>query len=406
MISRRAGVHSAVSRGVAHLKYLDEYRDPELAKNLLLRIQTISPRDRTLRLMEICGTHTVAIFRSGLRQLLPSTIQLISGPGCPVCVTANEDIDRAIWLAQQPGVILTTFGDLVRVPGSSSSLNLERSKGADVRIVYASFDALQIAREAPERQVVFVGIGFETTAPTVAAVVKLAAAEGVENFSVLSAHKLLPPAMGALLESEDLRLDGFLCPGHVSTIIGASAYEGIVARYRIPCVVTGFEPLDLLQGIYLLIDQLVGGHPEVVNQYRRAVSRDGNTAARRLMEEVFAPADSTWRGLGPIPLSGLQLREPWKRFDAAERFSMPHIQVTEHPGCRCGEVLRGVITPPQCGLFRKICNPQNPKGPCMVSGEGTCGAYYRYHNESAGQTEGNSPVIGLCAYERDEDIRE
>ena len=280
------------------MKYLDEYRDPQLARSILEALQRRGATSRTYKLMEICGTHTVAIFRLGLRQLLPASIQLISGPGCPVCVTANEDIDRAIWLAQQPQVIITTFGDLVRVPGSSSSLNTERSKGADVRIVYASFDALQIARDNPERQVVFLGIGFETTAPTVAAAVKQAAAEGLNNFTVFSAHKLLPPAMTALLEAEDLRLDGFLCPGHVSTIIGAAAYEEVVKRYHIPCVVTGFEPLDLLQGIYTLVDQLESGRAEVINNYRRAVNWEGNVAARKLMNDIFEAADSTWRGLG------------------------------------------------------------------------------------------------------------
>lgn len=363
------------------MKYLDEYRDPELAGSLLEKLHHISPTGRELRFMEICGTHTVAIFRSGLRQLLPPTIRLISGPGCPVCVTANEDIDRAIWLSQQPNVILTTFGDLVRVPGSRSSLDRERSRGADVRMVYASIDALQITRENPDKQVVFVGIGFETTAPTIAAAVKQAAAEGLTNFSVLSAHKLLPPAMTALLEAKELRLDGFLCPGHVSTVIGASAYEVVTTRYRIPCVVTGFEPLDVLQGVYYLVEQQAEGKAEVINQYRRAVAWEGNAAARRLLDEIFEPADSTWRGLGPIPLSGLKLRDAWRDFDAGRRFSMPQIQVKEHPGCRCGEVLRGVMIPPECGLFRKACNPRNPLGPCMVSGEGTCGAYYRYHRE-------------------------
>ena len=256
---------------------------------------------------------------------------------------------------------------------------MERSKGADVRIVYGSLDALEIARDNPDHQIVFLGIGFETTAPTVAAAVKQAAAEGLSNFSVLSAHKLLPPAMKALLEAEDLRLDGFLCPGHVSTIIGAAAYEEVVTRYRIPCVVTGFEPLDLLQGIYTLVDLLETGRAEVVNQYRRAVSWEGNGAARRLMNDIFEPVDATWRGLGVIPESGLKLRSQWEKYDATRRFSMPAIQVKEHPGCRCGEVLRGVMTPPECGLFRKACTPQTPLGPCMVSSEGTCGAYYRYH---------------------------
>lgn len=361
------------------MKFLDEYRDPQLAKGLLEVLQRRGAGPRPYKLMEICGTHTVAIFRLGLRQLLPPSIQLISGPGCPVCVTANEDIDRAIWLAQQPGVIVATFGDLVRVPGSFSSLNAERGKGADVRIVYGSLEALQIARDNPERQVVFLGIGFETTAPTVAAAVRQAATEGLDNFSVFSAHKLLPPAMEALLEAEDLHLDGFLCPGHVSTIIGAAPYEEVVGRHHIPCVVTGFEPLDLLQGIYCLVDLLQAGRAEVVNQYRRAVGWEGNVAARRLMSEIFEPADATWRGLGPIPKSGLTVRPQWERYDATRRFAMPVIQVKEHPGCRCGEVLRGVITPPACGLFRKACSPQTPLGPCMVSSEGTCGAYYRYH---------------------------
>ncbi len=362
------------------MKYLDEYRDPELAKTLIEALRNRKSQ-RIVRLMEICGTHTVAIFRSGLRQILPPTIRLISGPGCPVCVTANEDIDRAIWLARQPGVITTTFGDLVRVPGSTSSLHMERSRGADVRIVYSSLDALQIARDNPCRQVVFIGIGFETTAPTVAAAVHTAVSEGLDNFTVFSAHKLLPPAMRALLEAKDLNLDGFLCPGHVSTVIGAVAYLEVVENYHIPCVVTGFEPLDILQSISELVDQVENGRAEVVNLYKRAVSWEGNAAARRLIEEIFVPVDSTWRGLGVIPKSGLKIREEWSRYDASARFSMPEIQVKEHPGCRCGEVLRGVMTPPECGLFRTVCNPQNPKGPCMVSGEGTCGAYYRYHNQ-------------------------
>lgn len=360
------------------MKYLDEYRDPELAKLLLSRLQGRRWPKAGVRLMEICGTHTVAIFRSGLRQLLPPSVQLISGPGCPVCVTANEDIDRAIWLAQQPDVIVTTFGDLLRVPGSASSLHQERSRGADVRIVYASFDALQIARDNPSRQVVLVGIGFETTAPTVAVAVQQAAREGLHNFSVFSAHKLLPPAMRALLDSPDLAIDGFICPGHVSTVIGARAYAEFAADYHKPCVITGFEPLDLLQGTIMLLDQLEHDRAEVAIQYARAVSWEGNVAAQSAIDHVFAAADSTWRGLGEIPASGLKLRGEWRDYDATVRFSMPLIAVREHPGCRCGEVLRGVLTPPECGLFGKVCSPQNPMGPCMVSSEGTCGAYHRY----------------------------
>ncbi len=361
------------------MKYLDEYRDPQLAQALIQSLQKREAPVRPMRFMEICGTHTVAIFRAGLRQLLPPWIQLISGPGCPVCVTANEDIDRAIWLSQQPDVIITTFGDLIRVPGSESSLQKERAGGADVRIVYSTFDALQIARDNPARLAVFLGIGFETTAPTIAAAVKQASKEGLTNFSVFSAHKLLPPAMRALLDSGDLHLDGFLCPGHVSTIIGASSYEEVAERYRVPCVVTGFEPLDVLQGIGMLVDQVSHGQSIVQNQYLRAVNWEGNPVARALMDEIFEPTDTTWRGLGTIPLSGLRVRDAWATYDAVQRFSMPVIQVQEHPGCKCGEVLRGVITPVECALFRKVCNPENPKGPCMVSSEGTCGAFYRYH---------------------------
>jgi hydrogenase expression/formation protein HypD len=364
------------------MKYLDEYRDPQLAQQLLSALHRRSRRP--VRLMEICGTHTVAIFRAGLRELLPANISLISGPGCPVCVTAAEDIDRAIWLAQQPQVTITTFGDLLRVPGSTSSLQAERSKGADVRMVYATLDALEIAREHPARQVVFLGIGFETTAPTVAAAVKQAAAEQLINFTVFSSHKLLPPAMKALLEGGEVRLDGFLCPGHVTTVIGARAYQEVAVQHQVPCVVTGFEPLDLLQGIAMLVDQLEHDRAEVEIQYRRGVSWEGNPQARRVMDQVFEPADASWRGLGCIPRSGLRLRELWRSFDAQCRFAMPSITVAEHPGCRCGEVLRGLISPPACRLFRKICTPEQPLGPCMVSSEGTCGAYFHYHREDPG----------------------
>lgn len=360
------------------MKYLDEYRDPQLAGELIQRLRRRTFSKKQIRLMEICGTHTVAIFRSGLKELLPSQIRLISGPGCPVCVTANEDIDRAIWLSSQPGVIIATFGDLARVPGSSSSLHIERSKGADVRIVYATLDALKIARENPDRQVVFLGIGFETTAPTVAAAIREAARLGVDNFSVFSAHKLLPPAMRALLEARDVNIDGFICPGHVSIVIGAQSYAEVVEKYRIPCVVTGFEPIDILQGVNSLIDQVESGRAEVENQYRRAVTWQGNVAAQKLIDEIFEPEDCTWRGMGVIPKSGLRFRKAWRKFDAAQRFAMPEIKVCEHPGCKCGEVLRGVLQPTECGLFRKVCSPQDPKGPCMVSAEGTCGAFYRY----------------------------
>lgn len=365
------------------LRYIDEYRDGELARVVLQRLEQLCRELDSMRFMEICGTHTVAIFRSGLRRLFPDNLQLISGPGCPVCVTANEDIDRAIWLAEQPGVILTTFGDLVRVPGSRSSLQEVRAKGADVRMVYASLDALRIAEENPDRQVVFIGIGFETTAPTVAAAVHQAARTGIRNFSVFSVHKLLPPVMQALLQAENLRLNGFICPGHVSTVIGADAYREVAAGYRVPCVVTGFEPLDILQGIAMLAAQLRDQRSEVEIQYRRGVRWEGNRRALDLMAEIFEPADVTWRGLGPIAASGLRVRDAWAAFDATRKFELPRIEVREDPACRCGEVLRGVMTPPECPLFRKACHPQKPKGPCMVSSEGTCGAYYRYHTDDA-----------------------
>lgn len=363
------------------LKYVDAYRDSKLAKRLLETLQKRPYGSRTLRLMEICGTHTVAMFRLGLRQLLPSPLQLISGPGCPVCVTATEDVDRALWIARQTGAIVATFGDFMRVPGSRSSLLTERSRGGSVRMVYASFDALQVARDNPHREVVFLGIGFETTAPTVAAAILQASREGIENFSVLSMHKLLPPAMKALLDGEGTDLHGFICPGHVSTVIGAAAYEEIAARYEIPCVVTGFEALDLLQGLHLLVDQVLAGEARVVNQYSRAVNWGGNPAAQRLLAQVFEPADAPWRGLGIIPRSGLKIRKEWQLLDAAERFAIPPMESREPPGCRCSEVLRGTVTPPQCGLFGKACTPETPVGPCMVSSEGTCGAYHQYHQE-------------------------
>ncbi len=361
------------------MKYLDEYRNGALAESLLNILRNKDYGGKTLRFMEICGTHTVALFRLGLRGLLPPSLQLVSGPGCPVCVTSHQDIDRAIWLARQPGVIVATFGDLVRVPGSRSSLLLERSRGVDVRMVHGALDALRIARDNPDKEVVFLGIGFETTAPTVAAAIVMASREGLNNFSVFSAHKLLPPAMKALLDGDGPRLDGFLCPGHVSTIIGAVAYEEVVSRYGVPCVVAGFEDLDLIQGICMLTDQVLSGVARVENQYIRAVSWEGNRAAQQILRQVFQPADTIWRGLGRIPGSGLELREEWGGYDAARKFSMPFMEGEEYPGCRCGEVLRGVMTPLQCGLFGKACTPQKPLGPCMVSSEGACGAYYRYH---------------------------
>jgi hydrogenase expression/formation protein HypD len=364
------------------MKYIDEYRDGVVAKALSEKIKAISTR--RVRLMEICGTHTMAIFRHGIRSLLPESVELVSGPGCPVCVTAMEEIDRAVKLAQTPGVIVTTFGDMLRVPGSESSLQKEQANGAAVNMVYSTFDALKIAADNPNQEVVFLGIGFETTAPTIAAAIKTAHENKQINFSVLSAHKLLPPAMDALLSSGDLGIDGFICPGHVTTIIGTSSYETVVERYHTPCVVTGFEPIDILQGILLLLEQVEEGRAEVQIQYTRGASPEGNPAALRMMDEVFIPCDSPWRGLGRIPLSGLAIRDKYSRHDAGIKFDIDVPPAKEPPGCLCAGVLRGAARPSDCKLFRKTCTPRTPVGPCMVSSEGTCAAYFKYHEDERG----------------------
>lgn len=360
------------------MKYVDEYRDGAVSRGLTSKIRNTSRKP--VRLMEICGTHTMSVFRHGIRSLLPETIDLVSGPGCPVCVTAMEEIDRSVKLARSPGVVVTTFGDMLRVPGTDSSLDAERAKGADVRMVYSTFDALEIASQARDREVVFLGIGFETTAPTVAAAIKGAEQNQRSNFSVLSAHKLLPPAMGALLSGGDLDIDGFICPGHVTTIIGTSAYQEIVSKYHIPCVVVGFEPIDILQGILMLVEQIEEGRAEVEIQYVRGATPGGNPGALRVMREVFEPCDSPWRGLGVIPGSGLAIRDKFSSLDAKTRFDLDVPPAKEPPGCRCAEILRGTARPLDCKLFRKACSPRNPVGPCMVSSEGTCAAYFKYHS--------------------------
>ncbi len=358
------------------MKHVDEYRDRELARDLVERIRAES--ETPIRLMEICGTHTMAIFRHGIRSLLPDHIELVSGPGCPVCVTSMDEIDRCVKIAGEPGVTVTTFGDMLRVPGSGDSLQMCAGRGADVRMVYASLDALRIAGENPDREVVFLGIGFETTAPTVAAAVRSAREQGVRNFSVLSAHKLLPPAMEALVSAGDLRIHGFLCPGHVSTIIGTSSYAEVADRFGIPCVVAGFEPLDVLQSVLMLVRQIEAGEARAEIQYARAVSPEGNPAALRIMEEVFEPCDSAWRGLGEIPGSGLAVRGAFSGQDARTRFDLDVPPAREPAGCRCADVLKGILRPPDCPLFRKACTPRSPVGACMVSSEGTCAAYFKY----------------------------
>lgn len=359
------------------IKHVEEYRDPATARALLARIA--EQAGGTLRLMEVCGTHTVAIFRSGIRSLLPETLTLLSGPGCPVCVTAQGEIDAFIKIARERDVIIATFGDLLRVPGSGSSLQAERAAGADIRVVYSTFDALALAEGNPDRRVVFLGVGFETTAPTVAAALVSARARGIGNFFVLSAHKTVPPALAALMESGSAAVDGFLLPGHVSVIIGTDAYRPFFEQYRVPCAVAGFEPTDILQAVRLLTAAAASGRPVLENAYGRAVTPEGNPKARSVMEGVFETVDADWRGLGTIPASGLAIREAYGDLDAARTFGVRIEAAPEPPGCACGEILTGARTPPECPLYRTRCTPLSPVGPCMVSTEGTCAAWHRFH---------------------------
>lgn len=357
--------------------FSDAYRDPQIAQSLIRQINELAKRP--IRLMEVCGTHTMAIFRHGIRSVLPDTITLQSGPGCPVCVTDQADIDAFIELARRPDVTITTFGDLMRVPGSGASLQQEKAAGADVRVVYSPLDAVQLARQHPDRKVVFLGVGFETTVPTIAAAVITARQMELTNFSVYSAHKTVPPALLALMADTGVQLDGFLLPGHVSVIIGLQAYKPFFQVHPIPCVAAGFEPVDILQAVLELARQIDAGTPQLANAYTRAVTAEGNSKARRTIDTVFQPCDARWRGIGMIPHSGLAFRDAWAQFDAVRRFELTVTPVPAPKGCVCGDILTGTKTPPQCALFRKACTPMAPVGPCMVSSEGTCAAYYRYH---------------------------
>ena len=363
------------------MRFLDEFRNPKLARKLAQRIRDRSTRP--VRFMEFCGSHTHAIFKNGIRQMLPPTVELLSGPGCPVCVTSNADLDRAIAMAQVSEVILATFGDMLKVPGSYSSLQEAKAQGADVRIVYSTMDALEMARVNPQRPVVFLGVGFETTAPTVAASVLQADEEGLDNYYVLSLHKLTPPVTTALLRSGEVRLDGVIAPGHVSTILGWQAWEFLPKEFGIACVVAGFEPLDILLGIERLVEQVETGHASVESAYARGVTPEGNQAALRLMYQVFEAGPATWRGIGTVPESGLHLRDAYRRFDAATAFDVSVPETKENPACLCGEVLRGVKIPTECSLFGRACTPDHPVGPCMVSAEGSCSAYYLYGGADA-----------------------
>ena len=358
------------------LKHVQEYRDAALAKQWIAAISELNVGP--MRIMEVCGTHTMSIFRNGIPAVLPKAIKLISGPGCPVCVTAQKDMDGFVSLARQKEVILTTFGDLMRVPGSGSTLQQEKAGGRDVRIVYSVFDALTIALDNPQREVIFCAVGFETTIPTIAAAILMAEAQGLTNFSIHCAHKLTPPALNALLERPDVKVDAFLLPGHVSVITGMEGYREVFQRHPLPSVIAGFEPVDILRGIYMVLRQKQAGTPLLENGYERAVSETGNQKARAIMERVFDGTDAVWRGIGLIPDSGLVLKEQYHRFDALKKLGIRLEDTPEPPGCACGEILMGLKRPDGCPLYGKRCTPTHPVGPCMVSSEGTCAAYYKY----------------------------
>ncbi len=367
------------------MKYLDEFRDPELARGYVEAIARIVTRPWTL--MEVCGGQTHSIVRHGIDQLLPEGVTLLHGPGCPVCVTPAESIDAAVAIAGEPGVILCSFGDMLRVPGHGESLLAAKARGADVRMVYSPLDALTIARETPDRQVVFFAIGFETTAPATAMTVAQAARDGIENFSLLMSHVLVPPAIEALLSAPDNPVQGFLAAGHVCTVMGYWEYEPIVERHRVPIVVTGFEPVDILQGIFQCIRQLETGRAEVENPYFRLVRREGNRTAQDLMRRVFAVRSQRWRGIGDIVASGLGLAPEYAAFDAATRFGQAADAPERPTECLSGEVLRGLRKPAECPEFGTRCTPDRPMGATMVSSEGACAAYYRYRRPMAARGE-------------------
>ncbi len=358
------------------MKYLEEFRDPELARSMFDEIRRITTRRWSL--MEVCGGQTHSVIRNGIDQLLPEEIRLIHGPGCPVCVTPLELIDKALAIAARPEVTFCSFGDMLRVPGSEKDLFGVKSEGGDIRIVYSPLDAVKIARENPSREVVFFGVGFETTAPANAMAVAQAKREGLDNFSMLVSHVLVPPAIEAILSSPTNQVQAFLAAGHVCSVMGSWQYQPLVEKYRVPIVVTGFEPLDILEGIRRTVHQLEEGRAELENAYPRAVRADGNEPALRMLEEVFEVCDRKWRGIGEIPVSGWRLKEAYRAHDAALKFDVEGIETSEPEVCRAGEVLQGLIKPHECVAFGKECTPRRPLGATMVSSEGACAAYYRY----------------------------
>jgi hydrogenase expression/formation protein HypD len=376
------------------MKYVDEFRRPELIHKTAEEIRRLADPNRHYRLMEVCGGHTHAIYRFGLKDVLPANIELIHGPGCPVCVLPMGRIDDGLSIAAQPGMVLAAFGDMMRVPGSHGSPLEHKARGMDVRIVYSPSDAIKLAKTNPDKHVMFFAIGFETTAPSTAFTLQRARWEGLRNFSVFCNHVTIIPAIRAILDSPDMRLDGFIGPGHVSTVIGCRPYEWIAKSENKPIVVSGFEPLDLLQSIVMLLCQLRDGDAKVENQYKRVVPWEGNTAALRAMADVFQLRPYfEWRGLGFISQSALRLREEYAEWDAEQRFAVPGIRVTDPKAAQCGEVLKGVLKPAQCKLFGKECTPEHPVGALMVSSEGSCAAYYNYeHRKAALATSLNAPA--------------
>lgn len=358
------------------MKYLDEFSNPDLARRLLDRIRATT--SRRWAIMEVCGGQTHSIIRHGIDQLLPDQIEMIHGPGCPVCVTPLEIIDKALDIAAQPEVIFCSFGDMLRVPGSTKDLFRIKSEGGDVRVVYSPLDALTLATQNPDKQVVFFGIGFETTAPANAMTVYQAQRMGLKNFSLLVSHVLVPPAIAAIMDSPDCRVQAFLAAGHVCSVMGTSEYPALAEKYRVPMVVTGFEPLDILEGIRRTVTQLENGTHEVENAYPRAVPAEGNPAARAMLQDVFTITDRGWRGIGVIPASGWRLSDKYREFDAEHRFRVTDVHTAESAICRSGDVLQGLIKPTECAAFGKQCTPRNPLGATMVSSEGACAAYYLY----------------------------
>ncbi len=362
------------------MKYIDEYRDPALVAGLLKKINEVAGAIAyPVTIMEICGSHTYAIGHFGIRKLLPANINLISGPGCPVCVTSSRDVDMALYLAGMSNIIFATFGDMLRVPGTNSdSLQKRRAAGADIRVVSSADECIELAQSNPQKEVIMMGIGFETTAPTIAAAVEHCRKKDIKNFSVFSVHKIVPPALSTLLADPLLNIDGFLCPGHVSTMIGSDAYKMITDAGRASAI-TGFEPVDIMEGIWMILSQIKSGKKEVAIQYERGVRPEGNIRAMNFLKSMFNTATVEWRGLGPIPDSGLVFNDDYAVFDALKKFKIPDIQSVPIKGCGCGDILRGIKAPQDCPLFKEVCTPMNPIGPCMVSSEGTCSTHYKYY---------------------------